>query len=79
MCKYVSVHSMLDTTPGPSIRFSLHILNYNLRYEQKKKKKVKTNSSLPAACPICHVLVEGVVGPYYGVIHTCFSRDTEFL
>lgn len=68
---------MLDTTPDPSCK--VLFTNFELQAKIWANKKVKTNSSLPAACPICRVVVEGVVGPHYGVIHTCFSGGTEFL
>lgn len=55
----------------------LYIFNYNLRYRNKVKKKIE--SGLPTTGSICHILVKGAVDPHYGVIHTCFSWDTEFL
>lgn len=52
---------------------SLGVLNYNLRYNKKKKE-----NRLPTACSICHVLVEGAVDPHNGVVYTLFSRNLEF-
>lgn len=62
---------VLGAIPTPSI-FPLAVLNSNLRYNKKK-------NSLPTWCSICHVLVEGVVDPYDGVIYTRFSWNRELL
>lgn len=66
-CSFVS-----DVIPTQSI-LSLEVFEFQDITKRKKK------SSLPTPCSICHVLVEGAVDPYNGVINAHFSWNQKFL